>query len=80
MRYLLRSNTSNEHFAKKIERTVLTRVGRDRSEIAVRLQRFSVRKRFLASENGLQELASTFCHVPPGIIYCYIVIKSLFIL
>ena len=67
MRYLLRTNTSNEHLAKKFERTVLTCVGRDVSEIAVCLRRFFVRLPFLARENGLYELASTFCHVPPGV-------------
>ena len=65
MKYLLRTNTSYEHLAKKFERTVLTCVGRDGSEIAVCLRRFFVRWRFLASESGLYELASTFCHVPP---------------
>ena len=65
MRYLLRTNTSNEHLAMKFERTVLTCVGRDVSEIAVCLRRFFVLLRFLASENGLYALASTFCHVFP---------------
>ena len=64
MRYLLHTNTSNKHLAKKIERTVLTCVGRDGLEIVVCLRRFFVRLHFLASENGLYELASTFCHVP----------------
>ena len=66
MRYLLRTNTSNEHLAKKFERAVLTCVGRDGSEMAVSGRRFFARKRFLASENGLYELVSTFCHVAPG--------------
>ena len=66
MRYLLRTNTSYEHLAKKFERAVLTCVGRDGSEMAVCLRRFFVRLRLLASENGLYELASTFCHVSPG--------------
>ena len=65
MRYLLRTNTSNEHLAKKFDRAVLTCVGRDGSEMAVCLRRFFVRLRFLASENGLYEPASTFCHVLP---------------
>ena len=65
MRYLLRTNTSFEHLAKKFERTVLTCVGRDGSEIAVCLRRFFVRSHFLASESGLYKLPSTFCHVPP---------------
>ena len=43
MRYLLRTNTSNEHLTKKFVRTVLTCVGRDGSEIAVCLQRFFAR-------------------------------------
>ena len=34
--------------------------------MAVSLRRFFARYRFLASENGLYELASTFCHVAPG--------------
>ena len=65
MRYLLRTNAGYEHLAKKFKRTVLTCVGRDGSEMAVCLRRFFVRQRFLASENDLYELASTFCHVPP---------------
>ena len=65
MRYLLRTNTSYKHLAKKFERTVFTCVGRDGSEMAVSLRRFFARKRFLASENGLYELADTFCHVAP---------------
>ena len=43
MRYLLRTNTSYEHLAKKFERTVLTCVGRDGSEMAVCLRRVFVR-------------------------------------
>ena len=35
--------------------------------MAVSLQRFFARQRFLASENGLYELASTFCHVAPSV-------------
>ena len=35
MGYLLRTNIGYKHLAKKFERTVLTRVGRDGSEIAV---------------------------------------------
>ena len=66
MRYLLRTNTSCEHLAKKFERAVVTCVGRDGSEMAVCQRRFFVCERFLASENGLYELASTFCHVGPG--------------
>ena len=66
LEYLLRTNTSNEDLAKKFERTVLTCVGRDSSEIAVCQRRFFVRKRLLASENGLYELASIFCHVSAG--------------
>ena len=65
MRYLLRTNTSYEHLAKKFEQAVLTCVGRDGSEMAVSLRRFFARYRFLASANGLYELASTFCHVAP---------------
>ena len=42
MGYLLRTNTGYEHLAKKLERTVLTCVGRDGSEIAVWLRRFFV--------------------------------------
>ena len=61
MRYLLRTKTSYEHLAKKFEQTVLACVGRDGSEMAVCLRRFFVRYRFLASENGFYELASTFC-------------------
>ena len=34
--------------------------------MAVCLRRVFVRYRLLASENGLYELASTFCHVGPG--------------
>ena len=60
MRYLLRSNTSYEHLAKKFKRTVLTCIGRDDSEMAVCLRRFFVRCR-------LYELASTFCDVPPSL-------------
>ena len=66
MRYLLRTNTSYKHLATKFERAVSTCVGRDGSEMAVGLRRFFARLRFLASENGLYELASTFCHVAPG--------------
>ena len=62
--YLLRTNTRYEHLAKKFERAVLSCFGRDGSEMAVCLRRFFVRQRFLVSENGLNELASTFCHVP----------------
>ena len=40
MKYLLRTNTSYEHLAKKFERAVLTCVGRDGSEMAVGLRRF----------------------------------------
>ena len=65
MRYLIRTNASYEHPAKKFERTVLTCVGRGCSEMAACLRRFFVRLRFLASENGLYELVSTFCHVLP---------------
>ena len=65
MRYLLRTNTSYEHLAQKFERAVLTCVGRDGSEMVVCLRRLYVRLRFLASKNGLYELASTFCHVGP---------------
>ena len=65
MGYLLRTNTGNKDLAKKFERTVLTCVGRDGSETAVCLRRFFVRFRFLASENDLYELVSTFCHVAP---------------
>ena len=43
MGYLLRTNTSYKHFAKKFERAVLTRVGQDGSEMAVSLQRFFAR-------------------------------------
>ena len=39
MRYLLRTNTSYKHLAKKFERAVLTCVGRDGSEMAVTLRR-----------------------------------------
>ena len=75
MKYLLRTNTSNEHLEKKFERTVSTYFGRDGSEIAVCLRRFFVRLRFLASENGLYELASTFCHVPR--LVCHSAISSI---
>ena len=43
MRYLLRTNTGYEHLANKFERTVLTHVGRDGSEMAVCLRSFLVR-------------------------------------
>ena len=66
MRYLLRANASYEHLAKKFELAVLTCVGRDGSKMAVCLRKFFVRERLLASENGLYELASTFCHVGLG--------------
>ena len=66
MGYLLRTNTGCKHLAKKFERAVLTRVGRDGSEMAVSRRRFFARYRFLASENGLYELVSTFCHVAQG--------------
>ena len=65
MRYLFHTKTSYEHLAKKFERAVLTCVGRDGLEMAVCLRRFFVRLRFLASKDGLYELASTFCHVGP---------------
>ena len=57
--------TQVTNISQKFERTFLRCVGRDGSEIAVCLPRFFVRKRFLASENGLYELVSTFCHVAP---------------
>ena len=66
MIYLLRTNASYEHLAKKFERAVVTCVGRDGSEMAVCRRRYFVRWRFLASENGVFELASMFCHVGPG--------------
>ena len=47
--------------------SVLACVGWDGSEMAVCVRRFFVCQRFLASENGLYELASTFCHVGPGL-------------
>ena len=65
MRYLLRTNTSYKHIAKKFEPAVLTCVGQNGSEMAIGLRRFFARQCFLASENGLYELASTFCHVAP---------------
>ena len=65
MGYLLRTNTGYKHLAKKSEQAVLTGVGRDDSEMAVSRRRFFARYRFLASENGLYELVSTFCHVAP---------------
>ena len=40
MRYLLRTNTSYKHLAKKFGQAVLTYAGRDGSETAVGLQRF----------------------------------------
>ena len=43
MRYLLRTNTGYEHLAKKFKQAVLTHVGRNGSEMAVRLRRFFVR-------------------------------------
>ena len=43
MGYLLRTNTGYKRLAKKFEQAVLTRVGRDGSEIAVCLRRFFVR-------------------------------------
>ena len=74
IRYLLRTNTSYKHLAKKFERAVLSCVGRDRSEMAVSLRRFFAHLRFLASENGLYELASTFCHVAPD--HYYMIARS----
>ena len=67
MRYLLPTNASYKHLAKKFERAVLTHVGRDGSEIAVCLQSFFVCWRLLASENGLYKLVNLFCHVGPGL-------------
>ena len=43
MRYLLRTNTSYEHLAKKFERAVLKCVGRDGLEMAVCLRKLFVR-------------------------------------
>ena len=43
MGYLLRTNTGYKHLAKKLERAVLTRVGRDGSEMAVSRRRFFAR-------------------------------------
>ena len=43
MGYLLRTNTGYKHLAKKFKRAVLTRVGRDGSEMAVSLRRFIAR-------------------------------------
>ena len=68
MGYLLRTNTGYKHLAKKSERAVLMCLGRDGSEMAVNRRRFFARYRFLASENGLYELVSTFCHVAPGLL------------
>ena len=58
-------HTIRTHLAKKIEQAFLSHVGRDGSEMAVSVQSFFVRYRLLASENGLYELADTFCHVGP---------------
>ena len=72
MRYLLRTNRSYEHLAKVLERTVLAC-----SEIAVCLRKFFVCEPFLASGNGLYELASTFCHVGLGLLKkVYVIIVS----
>ena len=71
MRYLLCTNTGNEHLAKKFDQAVLTCVRRDASEMSVCLRRFFVRQRFLASENGIYELASTFCHAGLVLIIIY---------
>ena len=38
MGYLLRTNTGYKHLAKKFERAVLTRVGRECSEMAVKVR------------------------------------------
>ena len=43
MGYLLRTNTGYKHLAKKFEQTVLTRVRRDGSEMAVCLRGFFAR-------------------------------------
>ena len=43
MGYLLLTNTGYKHLAKKLEPAVLTRVGRDGSEMAVCLQGFYAR-------------------------------------
>ena len=43
MTYLLRTNTGNEHLAKKFERAVSTHVGRDGSEMAICLRSFFFR-------------------------------------
>ena len=43
MRYLLRTNTSNEDLAKKFEQAVLTCVGRDGSGMAVSRRRLFAR-------------------------------------
>ena len=53
MRYLLRTNTSNEHLANKFERAVLTYVGRDSSEMAVLSTKTSLAL-FIAREWPLQ--------------------------
>ena len=66
MRHLSCTNTSYEHLAKKVERAVLPYVGRDGLEMSICLRSFFVCLRFLASENGLYELANMFCHVGPG--------------
>ena len=43
MGYLLRTNTGYKHLANKFERTVLTRVGRECSEMAVSRREFFAR-------------------------------------
>ena len=43
MGYLLRTNASYKHLAKKFERAVLTCVGRDGSEMAVGIRGFFAR-------------------------------------
>ena len=43
MGYLLRTNTGYKHLAKKFERAVLTRVGRECSEMAISQRRFFAR-------------------------------------
>ena len=51
-----------QYLAKKFEQAFLRHVRRDGWEIAFCLLKFFARKRLLASENGLYELASTFYH------------------
>ena len=63
MRYLLRTNTSYKHLAKKLERAVIT-LGETAQKWQFVYEDFLFVSAFLASENDLYELAIGLPTVP----------------